>query len=224
MVKMQISTKRLLIDKTNSRNVIMTAIAAFVVVFTLVAAKSLISQAAYQNRVINADKTALSQLKSDIQATNALVTSYQAFVGTPQNVLGGNPSGKGAKDGDNAKIVLDALPSEYDFPALATSLEKLLTTNKIQIQSITGTDQEVSQQSAAANSNPQPVAMPFQITVSGNYTAVQALINEFGQSIRPIQVQSIQLSGDQNNMSMTLSAQTYYQPQKQLSITQKDIQ
>lgn len=223
MAKVRVSTKRLMIDKTNGRIVVITAIAAFIMVFTLVAAKALISQAAYQNRVIKADKTALNQLKSDIQATNSLVTSYQAFVSTSQNVIGGNPQGSGGKDGDNAKIVLDALPSEYDFPALATSLEKLLTSQKVQIESINGTDEEATQQATLSSPKPQPVAMPFQISVTGSYPALQGLINTFGNSIRPMQIQTMQLSGDESNMSLTISAQTYYQPQKELSITTKEI-
>lgn len=212
-----------MIDKTNARIFGITAVAAFIVVFTLVASKSLISQAAYQNRVISQNKKALNQLKTDIQATNTLVTSYQAFVSTPQNVLGGNPNGSGNKDGDNAQVVLDALPSEYDFPALATSLEKVLTAEHVQIQSIAGTDEELQQNSTTTSSNPQPVPMPFQISVTGSYGNIQSLVNAFNRSIRPIQIQTVQLSGDQNQMQMAITAQTYYQPGKSLNITQKVV-
>lgn len=224
MAKRPLNTKRLLIDKTNSTIVAMTAIAAFIVVFTLIASKTLVGQAAYQNRVISAKKTALSQLKSNVQATDSLVAAYKAFVNTPQNVLGGNPSGTGGQDGDNAKIVLDALPSKYDFPALATSLEKLLTSQNVQIQSITGTDDEVAQSGDQSSANPKPIAMPFQLAVQGNYQAIQNLIGIFGASIRPFQIQSMQLSGDQNNMTLTVTAQTYYQPEKAFSITKETVQ
>lgn len=224
MAKRQLNTKRLLIDKTNSTIVAMTAIAAFIVVFTLIASKTLVGQAAYQNRVISAKKTALSQLKSNLQATDSLVAAYKAFVNTPQNVLGGNPTGTGGQDGDNAKIVLDALPSKYDFPALATSLEKLLTSQNVQIQSITGTDDEVAQSGDQSSANPKPIAMPFQLAVQGNYQAIQNLIGIFGASIRPFQIQSMQLSGDQNNMTLTITAQTYYQPEKAFSITKETVQ
>lgn len=219
MAKAHTYTKRVLIDKTNSSIVAITAIAAFVVVFALVASKTLISQAAYQNRVISAKKTAVSQLKTDIQATDSLAAAYKAFVGTSQNVLGGNPKGNGGQDGDNAKIALDALPSKYDFPALATSLEKLLTSQNVQIQSITGTDEEVTQSSDQSSPTPKPIAMPFQISVTGNYQSIQNLIDAFGRSIRPFQIQTMQLSGDQKNMTLTLTAQTFYQPEKVLNIT-----
>jgi len=223
MAKMQLSTKRVLIDKTNSRIVAYTAIAAFMVVFTLVASKTLISQAAYQNRVIGAKKQAVSQLKTDIQSTSNLVTAYKAFVDTPQNVIGGDPNGTGPKDGDNAKVTLDALPSKYDFPALATSLEKMLTSQNVQIQSITGTDDEVAQSSDQSSSNPQPVAMPFQISVTGNYQSIQNLVNTFNASIRPFQVQTMELSGNESNMTLTITAQTFYQPEKVFDITKQVV-
>lgn len=224
MAKMQLSTKRLMIDKTNSRIVIYTAVAAFMVVFTLVASKTLISQAMYQSKVIGAKKTAVSQLKTDIQQTSSLVTAYKAFVDTPQNVLGGNPNGSGPKDGDNAKVVLDALPGAYDFPALATSLEKLLISQNVQIQNITGTDDEVAQSGGPSTSSPSPVAMPFQVSVTGDYKAIQNLIAAFNASIRPFQIQTMQLSGSESNMTLDLTAQTFYQPQKVFSVSTKVVQ
>lgn len=223
MARVQLSTKRLLIDKTNARIVIFTAIAAFMVVFTLVSSKALISQAMYQNRVIKAKKTAVSQLKTDIQSTSNLVTAYKAFVSTPQNVIGGNPSGNGPRDGDNAKIVLDALPSKYDFPALATSLESMLTSQNVQIQSITGTDDEVNQSSNDTSSDPQPVPIPFSISVTGSYQAIQSLMAEFDSSIRPFQSQTLSLSGDQSNMTLTLSSQTFYQPEKIFDVSTETV-
>jgi Pilus assembly protein, PilO len=212
-----------MIDKANTTIVAATAVAAFVVVFTLFAGKTLISQAAYQNRVISVKKKAVAQLQTDIQATNNLVSSYKAFVDTPQNVLGGNPNGNGPTDGDNAKVVLDALPSKYDFPALATSLEKLLTSQNVQIQSITGTDQELAQANDESSPDPQPVAMPFQVSVTGSYKSIQALVGAFGASIRPFQIQTMQFSGSDSNMTLVLSAQTYYQPEKVFSITKEVV-
>lgn len=214
-------TKRSLITKANSTIVAATAVAAFVVVFTLFAGKTLASQAAYQNRVISAKKKALSQLKSDLSARDSLVNSYQAFVDTSQNVLGGNPNGTGDQDGDNAKIVLDALPSKYDFPALATSLEKVISSQGLQILGITGTDQELSQDQSSAT--PQPIAMPFQIQVSGSYQSIQSLVSTMERSIRPFQIQTVELSGDQGSMTATISAQTFYQPEKSLQIGSKVV-
>jgi hypothetical protein len=211
------NTKRSLIGKANSTIVLSTAIAAFLVIFCLVAAKTLLSQANYQNRVIGAKKDAVKQLKDNLSARDSLVGSYKAFVDTPQNVLGGDPDGTGPQDGDNAKLVLDALPSKYDFPALATSLEKIITSQNLQILAITGTDQEVEEQSKD-EATPQAVAMPFQLQVSGTYEGVQGLVKALNNSIRPFQVQKVEITGSQSNMTATITAQTFYQPEKTFKV------
>lgn len=219
MAKTASFTKRALITKANSTMVYATAIAAFLIVFSAVASKALVSQAMYQNRVIATKKKALSTLKSDLSAVNSLKDSYKSFVNTPRNVLGGNPAGTGDQDGDNAKIVLDALPSKYDFPALATSLEKLINSQGLQIQAIGGTDDELAQASNQESATPQPIPEPFQIRVTGSYDATRNLLTVFERSIRPVQIQKIEISGDKGgSVTTTIDAQTFYQPEKSLKI------
>jgi hypothetical protein len=220
MAKTGSFTKRALISKANSTMVLATGIAAFIFVFSAVASKALFSQASYQNKVISQKKKALSILKSDISAVDNLKSSYKSFIGTPNNVLGGNPGGSGDQDGDNAKIVLDALPSKYDFPALTTSLEKLITNQGLEIQAITGTDDEVQQQSKQESTTPAPIAMPFQVRVSGSYEGIRNLLNTFEHSIRPIQVKKIEVdsASQGGNMVAIIDAQTFYQPEKSLKI------
>lgn len=203
--------------------VLSTTIAAFVLVFTLVAGKSLVSQMGYQNRVIDAKKTALKHLRDDLDARDSLQQSYNSFTAENPNVLGGDAKTTGGKNGDNAQMILNALPSRYDFPALTTSLEKLITDQGLQIMSISGTDEEATQAANATSPNPKPVAIPFQIQVSGSYQSVQNLTDVMLRSIRPFQIQTLELSGDQSNMIARIAAQTYYQPEKNLTITTKVV-
>jgi hypothetical protein len=198
-----------------------TAAAAFVLIFALVAGKSLVSQLNYQNRVIGAKKIALKQLRADLAARDTLQDSYNEFIADDPNVLGGDPKGSGDKDGDNAKLVLDALPSKYDFPALTTSLEKIINGQNLRIVGISGTDQEAAQVDKQTSPNPEPLAMPFQVQVSGSYTSIQSLVDVFLRSIRPFQIQTLELSGDESSMSAAITAQTYYQPEKSLEIKQE---
>ena len=58
-----LSIKRNMIAKSNSTIVAVTSGACFIVVFCIVASASLLSQMSYQNRVISADNSALSQVK-----------------------------------------------------------------------------------------------------------------------------------------------------------------
>jgi hypothetical protein len=217
------SNKRALIDRANSTVVAVVGIAAFIVVFSLVATKTLIGQAAYQNRVISAKRVAVNQLKSDITASGQLKTAYDAFISTPQNAIGGDPNGNNSGDGNNAKIVLDALPSSYDFPSLATSLESLLTSQNVTINSISGTDDELAQSANQSSGAPQPVPIPFQVSVTADYNGIQSVIGTFEKSIRPIQVQTIDISGSDANLTLAVTAQTYYQPAKSLNISEKVV-
>lgn len=218
------STKRALIDKANTRVVSYVSVAAFILVFSLFATKTLISQAGYQNRVIGAKRVAVNQLKKDISASSKLQVSYNAFINTPQNVIGGDPDGTGPQDGNNAKIVLDALPDTYDFPGLTTSLDNLLNSQSgITINSISGTDEETTLGGNQPSSDPLPQPIPFSISVTGDYSSIQSVINAFEHSIRPIQIQSIEISGNDPQITMTVTAQTYFQPAKSLSISKEEI-
>lgn len=224
MAKSTSFTKRTMITEANKKVLIMTSIAAFMVVFSLVAAKTLVGQIAYQNNVISQEKQTQTLLQSDLGARTSLANAYQAFTNTPQNVLGGNPSGTGSQDGSNTKIVLDALPSTYDFPALATTLEALIKSQNLSINSITGTDEELLQESNQQSSSPTPVAMPFQFSVTGSYQGIQDLVSIMEASIRPMQIQTLSLSGSESDMDATISAQTYFQPAKTFSVTKREVQ
>lgn len=216
-------TKRSLISKANSTIVVATALAGFAVVFAIVAGNSLIGQAAYQNKVIDAKKQALETLHADLEARDSLAASYKNFADDKVNVLGGSADGTGDRDGDNAKLILDALPSKYDFPALTTSLEKLITTQGLEIQSISGIDEEIDQADNQTSPTPEPVPMPFQFQVVGSYASIQGLVDVLLRSIRPFQINTIELAGDEGNMVATVNAQTYYQPEKSLDITQEVV-
>lgn len=208
-------TKRVLIDKANASMVITVSIAVFVTIFSLVATKALWSQRSYQARVITAREKARDQLESNIKASATLTSSYQRFVSSTENVIGGSPTGTGERDGDNARIVLDALPSKYDFPALTTSLEKLVKGQGLAIDSITGIDDEAKQQKAVSTATPKPVDVPFKLTVKGSYENVQNLVGVFERSIRPFSINQLQFKASKSgDLTMIIDAKTYYQPEK----------
>ena len=214
--------KRIGVNKTNARIFGIIAGASFLVVFFLVASYSLFGELTFRNQVIKEKKTAVTQLKKNVESSNKLVRSYQIFASANSNFIGGSSAGIGAQDGSNPKIALDALPSKYDFPALTASLEKLASEQQVEIDAITGSDDEVAQTGQSSNS-PAPVEMPFEIKLTGDYATTQKALDAFDRSIRPIQIQTMQITGDQSKLNMTLTAKTFYQPEKTLKIRMKDI-
>jgi len=209
------STKQVMIDKANLTVVVAVSVAAFVTIFSLVGTKALLSQRAYQSRVITAREKARDQLEANLKAADSLTNSYQQFVSSAENAIGGSATGSGERDGDNARIVLDSLPSKYDFPALTASLEKLVKGQGLTLDTITGVDDESNQQKAASSATPVPIEMPFKVTVKGGYDNVQAFVGVIERSIRPFNVNQLEFkAGEGTDVSLTIDAKSYYQPEK----------
>ena len=216
------TSKKVALSKTNARMVGIVGAASFIVVFCLVASSSLYSQSRYQAKVAGAKEKANKQLEANVAAYSTLQTSYKKFNEANPNAIGGNPAGAGDNDGNNAKIVLNSLPSVYDFPALTSSVEKILKDRNIAFTSIGGTDDQAAQ-SAAASGTPTVVKIPFEFTVNSNYGTVQGLLTTLQKSIRPMQVDTLSASGASGNLTVSITAHTYFQPAKDLNIEKQVI-
>lgn len=211
----KVSKEHNLIAKNNTKMLVMLAVAGAVLSFSMVASISLIKRMNYQAKVINERTKVQKQLVSNVAAVDSLIAAYKNFDQAAESVIGTNDS--------NSKIVLDALPSKYDYPALASSLEKLLTTGGFSDISITGSDNEAT---AEQNSTtPLPVEIPFTIAAKGSYTSLQTLINNLRISIRPFKISKLDITAasGSDSMSFSITATTFYQPEKNLEIPLKEV-
>lgn len=224
MAKMTLTPKRMQINQANVVIVASISVAAFITIFSLVASRALLSQRSYQSRVISKQETAKKQLDSNIKAASTLEASYKQFVGQPENIIGGSSAGAGDRDGDNAKIVLDALPSKYDYPAVATTIEKLVSSKNGKFVSITGADDEVTQLSSAGGGG-AAVDMPIEFVVEAGYNNMRDLIDAFEKSIRPFSFDQITLTASKDDvLNMDAKIRTQYLPEKTLSVKSEVVQ
>ena len=224
MASKSISTKRLAISRASAQMVGAASVAAFVTVFALVSGHALLAQHAYRGHVINEKNKVNEQLKQDVQAVDSLAASYKVFINHPQNVLGATVGAGGDNDSNNRLIVLHALPSTYDFPAVTASLEKLTKDRNLQADAITGTDDQVAQQATPAAVSPQAVPIPFSLNIKGaNYTSAQDFIGALEKSIRPFQIETLSLSGTVGDIIINITGHTYYQPGTEYKLSTKVI-
>lgn len=226
-MKNPVSTARLKMDKTNSRILAVVVVAVFVSVFCLMSSKALLGQAAYQRRLLGARRITIGQLKNDKTAATTLVDQFvKVFQGSsPTNVLGGKAVASGntaPPDGDNASIVLDSLPTTYDFPALISSVEKILSNDSISSPQINGTDQSATADNKPSD-NPKPITIDLTVAGQGSYDHAQKLIADFERSTRPFDITSLQLTGSSSFMSFQMNVHTYYQQAKTLGIGSKEV-
>lgn len=214
-----ISSKRIQINKANSTIVLVVSIASIVTAFSLMSCRALLGQRSYQSRVITEQKAALNVTEDNIKSVDTLVASYQAFNSNPENIIGGSSTGRGDNNGDNAKVVLDALPSQYDFPALVSSFEKLLKDRNFETVPL-GAD---SVEPPAATGDMSAVEIPIQLSIDGNYNATLDLLNVLDRNIRPVVIDTLTLTGGEGKTTLTVSGKTYYQPGKTLTVTKKVV-
>ena len=209
------STKRQAIESAKQTVLIAVVIASIIVSVGLVTTNFLYDLGRYNARVISEKEAALDTIEANIDSVDDLVTSFQAFEAGPDLL-----SNQGDKQ--NSSVVLDALPSKYDFPALATAMESLVRENGLRLESFGGQDNTTAAIQSAAQPTPQEI--PFTLVVVGSYEDVQGFMVKLQNTIQPMTVDQIKLSGSDNDIRAELSLRTFYQPSVSLDVETKDIQ
>lgn len=215
-LRSRVSVKHLQIDKSQTTVLIVIAAAVALSIFGLFATKVLISKGLYQRRVLNEKRTVSKQLQDNVESANKLFSQYQVFADASPNILGGNKEGDTNLDGDNPRIVLDSLPSIYDAPALASSLEKILSGRSVTIDSITVTDDPSATDEPEAK--PQAKTATFSFNGKTSISNAPKLFGDFERSIRPFDVNKLVISGTDEELTLIVDLTTYYQPAKSLDL------
>lgn len=201
-----LTTKRQLIKKSNTTVVISMAVAAFVVSFSLVTVNFLWGLSQHNRRVIAEKNKADTVLKQNVENITAIKASF--------NVL---------EAGDvKSDTILDALPSKYDFPALATSMEQLVQRSGLTLDAFTGDDLEEA--AIQSETDPTPIEIEFALSVSGSYSDIQKLVENLERTIRPMKITSLELKGNDSSMTATIRIVTYYQPATSLDVKTRTIE
>ena len=188
------SSKRLGIQKANTVMFGSIIAASVIVSFSLVTLNFLWNLRGFNNRVIEARSEALTTLQQNALNVQELKQRFTAL----------------EEDDINSKVVLDALPSVYDFPAIATSIDKQVEKDSLKLINFSGDD--LSAEAAKSAIVPEPVAISFNLTVEGNYEKIGDFITNLEKTIRPLVIDSIELSGSDSAMTADLVLHTYYQP------------
>jgi len=205
-------------DKNQTRLIMTVGIATVITIFCLVSTKALLAQASYHRSELAAKRAVIKQLKSNIDTAATLQTQYQAFNSVNPNFIGGkNVTEPNASppDGDNARLVLNALPSKYDFPALISSVSKILSGAGMASPGIAASDMSATTDSTA-RVNPTPVEITLSLNGVTTYGGAQNLIRDLEGSIRPFNVTTLEFGGSSASISLSAGLSTYFQPAKAL--------
>ncbi|PLS80872.1 hypothetical protein CYG49_03860 [Candidatus Saccharibacteria bacterium] len=213
--------KRQQIKQANRTMFLWVVGASIVVAFCLVGAQFLLKQALFNGKVIGAKSEASKTLKSNLATVDKLKSEVNSLLAN-KNLA----EVKSTPESSNHQVVLDALPTEDDPTAFATSLQKaILNRSGVGIESLTvgspgtlaGEEEEV-----VADSE-EPAVMPFSLVLTGSYQQVNAALKDMERSIRPVTFQTLTVQGSDVQMRVTAEGNTYYLPAKSVKVTQKTI-
>lgn len=209
------STKHTQIRQASTQTFITVALASVLVSMALVMLNILWGTAQFNMRVHEKQEIARDALEANIAAVGPLTESFERLeIGS--DLIPNQPGDK-----NNSEVILDALPSRYDFPELAASLNNLAEVSTVQLKSFRGTDLG----SDAIQSSPAPFAesIPFSVEVEGSYQGVTKFLSNLEKSIRPMKVLSVGMSGTDSKLTANINIETQYQPAFDLTIRKDGV-
>jgi Tfp pilus assembly protein PilO len=201
-----IQSKRDKISQANSTVFIAVAISAVLIMFCLISVRFLWQKKAYNDRVIKAKSTARKQIEGNLSSLDQLNSQYPALQNRATN---------------NTKTILHALPPNYDYAALVTSMEFLARQSGVQLASGIGQDESAAAIKEQNFSTPQEIVL--NLNVSGSYENIVKYVNNLEASIRPVLVTSVDFNGSSSELKATIAAKTFYQPARSLEVSKEVV-
>ncbi len=201
--------KRQAISSANRTMFAWVAIASIAISILLVAAQFLYKQFLYNNNVYSAKSKAASTLAEN---QNNIVKLKEAFgpldAGTDKNV--------------SSTKILNALPREKDTSAFGTSIQQVITPlSGVTLESVSIESQAEDVEPSDEASGPQPINAS--ITVSGSYEQVLAFVRDLERVIRPITINTMNVTGSDKNTRLALDITAYWQPAKGVEIKKEVV-
>ncbi|MDO4872221.1 MAG: hypothetical protein Q4A27_02200 [bacterium] len=233
--------------KANRTMFISVAIASMVVGASIVGLIFLTQKIVFKTKVISKQSETLKSIEESANNIEALKTkvkelqSNEALISSREN------------DEDNAlQTILDALPSNANAEALGASLsQKILNVSGITIDSLTTSEEDSSSSNSSSNSsssnsggsvvveggsgtgqtiNAKSISFSFSVTATSEESGRSAnqilmeILTKMEKSIRTLKVTNFSFEmNTANQISMTVSGQAFYLPEKPVSLTEESI-
>lgn len=209
--------KRQQIEGAGKAMFLWVAIAAVALSFCVATGQYLFTKWDYNNKVLGAKYQAAQTLANNLTNAEELKKEIDSLVAN-QDLA----SVKTNPDDPNTKSILDALPTELDSAALATSLQQvILNRSGVSIEAISVPPDAETISEETASSDPQEIKFSF--VVNGTYDKVQALVKDLERTIRPMKILNMSLTGSDANLRGSFDLVTYFQPAKTVSLKEEVV-
>ncbi len=201
------ATKKNLIGKANSMIFIAAIVGSVSLSIGIVSGKILLDRHSFQLRIMREKKLARDTLRSNVEEISKLKNSLTKLDETTTN----------------SQVILEALPSKYDFPAVASSLELIAEKSGQDKTNFRFSGKDEGDIPPGTSTSPVPYPMPFTTSVKGSTEKSMQFLKDLERSIRPINIKTLALRGEDGGAALSVTAETYYQPTKDLQNTTKEV-
>jgi len=221
--------KRTQIAKANRTMFMWVAIVSVVVGIASVTSIFLVQKIIFNAKIQTEKNKTIATLKTDnnniadLEAQVRVLDTNQALIDS-----------KASPTDQPVQVILDALPSDANSPALGASLQnKLLagipglTLETLQVDPVAGveslsTDTTTVQAAPTSGSSDQS-QITFRFSVSGPDTALKKVLTNLELSIRTIDVTSLKIESQGSNQLLTVEARAFYEPVRTVQLTDKVV-
>ncbi len=219
--------KRAQVSKANRTMFFWIAGMSVVVGFSVVASIFIFQRIAFNASVISEKQNTAKTLKKNIDALESLKSDVAALNSNAiLRELRANP------DDSALQVILDSLPSQANPLALGASIQdKLLKDLAIEIDNLTLDEGEegfglepVITEETEGDAQPSTesvtvAAIPFTLSVRAqDPNVLKELLTRLERSIRTINVRSLKIEQQGDDIQLTIEALAYYQPEKLVEI------
>lgn len=221
--------KRQQISNANRTMFVWVAAVSAVVGIAIVGSVLLYQKAAFNERVLSLKDKTVSTLREnnkvvpDLEDKIRQMNTNQAL----KDVMGPNQT-------QPIRVVLDALPSEANSPALGSSLQtKFLNDPALRIESLTvdpvvgvesQTSSNVKDASSTASTNANEITFRFAVSVDiNNANALKELLQRLERSIRAVDITSLKIEAQSNRLLLSVEGRAFYEPAKTVQLQEQAV-
>lgn len=211
--------KRQQIQQANRIVFVWVAIAAVAITVALVLAQFMMKQFFFNTKVISAQVKTNDTLVKNLDVYEPLKTDVSKLVANSDLAR------LRVQDTDSAlQVVIDAMPTADEPIALIASLQQVvLAKSGATISDVTLLQAAPSDtgEVVVAAAGMQPVS--FMVKANGSYDSIKKLMQDMHNSIRPISVTALKVTGSNSNMAVEITANTFYAIPRTVDMTKETI-
>lgn len=174
----------------NTLVVTMMLIAVVMLVVGFIVSRAIFKTISFNNRVISEKRQVESKLKTNVKNLGTIMGNYEVFEET----------------GAGSDVVLKALPTEVDIPALLTRLEFMFNSSGVSFGgfSIEGAENVLAGGETELSSE-TPLEATVTISISGPYANIKQALSNIENEIAPYKVKTLGISGNDREASAQIT-------------------